>query len=133
MRRRLALLVLGALVVAAACNEVQSYVFVARRYDPEAGCLEAYAAIDLVQGAGAGSRCAPTCFRYNGAVYTTRVCPPLPPTVEPLDQASAECVAANAPALEDAGCRLPGEERDASSDAGAPVDAGSLDAATEGG
>ncbi|MBX3231716.1 MAG: hypothetical protein KIT84_23180 [Labilithrix sp.] len=129
MLRRVPFFVALALVVAAACNEVQTYVFVARRYDAEAGCLESYTSIDLINGSGAGSKCGPTCFRFNGSIYTTRVCPPLPESVEQLDQDSPECLAANVPDLEDSGCRELFEQQQAGDD----DDDDDLDASDEGG
>lgn len=124
---------LGAgLGLAFACNEVQSYVFTARRYDPDAGCLASYVPIDEIPGRGVGNRCGPTCFRFENAIYTTRVCPPLPDAVEELDQQSPECLAANEPSIYDASCSAdePGDGGDAGSD---DDDDEPVDAAVEGG
>lgn len=123
MRR--ALLLFAGVVVAAACTEAQSYVYSARRFDPARNCLDRYVSIDLVDGEGAGSQCVPRCFRFNKEVYTSRVCPPLPDSVEELEQESPECVAANNLDIYDASCSTP--------DAGEEDDAAVLDAQTDGG
>lgn len=132
MRRAYWLLVGLGLVVAAACTEAQSYVYSARRFNPGKSCLEPYVSIDLVDGEGAGSGCIPRCFRFDKELYTSRVCPPLPDSVEELDQESAECLAANNLDIYDASCTAPDDAGDAG-EGDDDDDAAVLDAQTDDG
>lgn len=111
----------------ASCDEVESYIYSAQRVDTENACVEEYVPLETINGSGANSTCPRTCFMFRGSVYVSLMCPPLPPSAEPLEPSSAECVAALAAA--DTPCEEssdPGDE-----DGGADDDADSDDDAGE--
>jgi hypothetical protein len=119
-------------VTVIACDDVESYLYSAQKYDPANACVEAYAPVEIVNGSGANATCPGTCFSIGGVVYVTSVCPPLPPSAEELARDSGECLAAvgAAPcgetAEEEDGGEEAGEE-DGGEDSGeedAPADAG---------
>lgn len=133
MRYRRAAILLVPFAIAAACKGSDTYVYSARRYVADAGCLEAYKSIDLVNGDSVSSKCAPNCFSYGGQTYTSTVCPPIPELATALDPESPECKAAVE--LYAVTC---GQEAGTPEDAGEPsddADAGNdvLDAAESGG
>jgi hypothetical protein len=72
---RAALLLLCA---SAACEEAGPRVYTAQRYDANAGCLEEYAPLGLVQATELGATCAPVCLRLQDELYTSSVCAPYP-------------------------------------------------------
>jgi hypothetical protein len=80
------LLALGFLVFAA-CSDVSSHAFIARRYVEGRDCLESSAAVDVVTGPDPGVGCGPKClvgtglgFDAGSIVYIAYMCPPDPPT-----------------------------------------------------
>ncbi len=131
MRRRVVLLlvvVIGA--VAFACEEADSYVFTAQRYDPDAGCLEPYKSIEVVPGGSVSSRCPATCLMVGNETFVSTVCPPLPANATALLLDAEACVLA----LEAGSCGADeegdgGEEEE--EDAGRDGDGG--DAGSDGG
>ena len=84
------------MVAGVACASADHYVYSARKYDADVGCLEPYRAVDLVAGDSVSSKCDPVCFRYGNDTFTSKVCPPLPDLAVGLDAESPECKAANA-------------------------------------
>lgn len=94
----LALLALGvpaaALVSVAACDDRNVYIYSAARFDPDNACLEDYAALDTLPGEGASARCSARCMTFEGALYVSTVCPPLPAGAEQVPANASECVAA---------------------------------------
>jgi hypothetical protein len=107
--------------IAAACaNESDIYVYTARRYSADGGCLDPYKSIDVVHGDSVSSTCAPICFQYGGETFTSTVCPPLPDLAVGLDAQAPECVAANGLYMSTCGTDA-GETED--EDAAVPLDA----------
>lgn len=94
MRRGRVAIVLVPLAIAASCKAGETYVYSARKYVADAGCLEPYKSIDLVNGDSVASTCAPSCFLYGGETFTSTVCPPLPDLATELDAEAPECQAA---------------------------------------
>lgn len=135
-RRWRALLLFGPLAVGAACAGADQYVYTARRYDADAGCLEPYASIGVITGDSVSSTCSPICFRLLDQTFTSTMCPPLPTLAVALDAEAPECLAAAS--LFDGTCGgdagIPSDGGDASKDAAVPPDAEvPLDASDDGG
>ncbi len=82
---------LGAL---AGCDESGPRVYTAQRHAVEAGCLEAYAPIGLVEAEALSALCAPVCLSLGEDLYVSTLCPPYPAeaSIEPED--SEGCTAA---------------------------------------
>lgn len=123
-----AALATSGVVVLASCDDVDSYLYPAQKVDLAASCVEAYAPLEIVNGNGGNSECPGTCLSYNGALYVSQVCPPVPPSAELLDPDSGDCIAAIA-AL-DAACGEAAEE-DAGEEAGEEDSGGDPDAGEE--
>jgi hypothetical protein len=70
-------------------------IYTAQAFDPEAGCLAAYAPLGLVEAEELASTCAPVCLRLGESLYVSNACPPFPTeaTSEAPDPES-ECAAA---------------------------------------
>ena len=127
----LASVALIALVATAfACDENERYVYAARRFDQANACVDSvYTPVELVDGEGAGSTCAPSCMTFKQVFYVSPVCPPLPVDVTAVDGSDPICQAAieafktdtfcDAPAEEDGGEEEGGEEGGAEEDASA--------------
>lgn len=94
----LALLAIGlglsALVTVAACDDRNVYVYSAARFDPDNACLADYGPLETLPGEGASARCSARCMTFEGALYVSTVCPPLPTGAEVVPANASECVAA---------------------------------------
>lgn len=114
----------GALALLGACSDAKTHVFSAQLYEQARGCLDDYAAIDVVEGGDGSARCAPACFVGGGAYYVSTMCAPFPAALAPADldaAADPTCVAALAAAAAGKSCSAPvdaGDGRDAAGDAG---------------
>ena len=84
----------SALILSVACDDPDSYVYTARKYDPVGDCLEPYTAVELVSGSHASVTCDPTCLTVGKDTVVSVVCPPFPAIATPLEQDAADCVAA---------------------------------------
>lgn len=74
------LLVLIALLASAACENRPVHAFIAARYDPDAHCLEAPAAVDVVAGADQGSCPVTRCWETpSGEVFVSTTACDAPP------------------------------------------------------
>jgi hypothetical protein len=102
------------LAVVVSCDEVESYLYSAQKYDPANACVEAYAALEIVKGSDTSATCERTCFSYGGAIYVSNQCPPLPLSAEALEPDSGECLAA----VDASVCGEPALEEDAGEEAG---------------
>jgi hypothetical protein len=112
MMRRLFLLscfVLATLGAAFACEGTQSYVYSAQKYDPAADCLASYSSIETVNGAGAGSMCAPACLMVGADLYVSTMCPPLPTIATAIPAGEPACASALAAAERGGTCDEPPE------------------------
>jgi hypothetical protein len=69
-------------------------VYTAQRHSVEAGCLETYAPIGLVEAETVSALCPPVCLLLGEDLYVSTLCPPYPAetSVEPED--SEGCAAA---------------------------------------
>lgn len=94
MSRGCALALAG--LLCAGCDTSSAHVFVARYLEPDAGCLDPYAAIDVIDGTGSGSGCAPRCLAGTQSVFVSTDCPPFPIGYDVSDEAqtSPTCQAA---------------------------------------
>jgi len=110
------------------CLTTQSYVYSAQKYDPQADCLEANAAVELVTGSGASSTCPAVCVTVGADLFVSTVCPPLPTVATAVPADAGDCIAALAAAKRGGTCDAPAEA-DASEDAG--EDAGDMDGGGE--
>jgi len=90
--------------VVAACEEQDHYVYTARTYDPNAGCLEPYRAVEVVQGSEVSATCDPICMTVDGKVLVSSICPPLPAVAQELATDSPECLAARDASRLEASC-----------------------------
>jgi hypothetical protein len=131
IRRLLLLLAIGAALIIA-CEEADSYVFTARRYDPDAACLEPYKSIEVVPGGSVSSRCPLSCLTVGSDTFVSTVCPPLPANATALQLDAEACLLA----LEAGSCVAEdegdaGEEEEEEEDEDAGVDASS-DAGVDG-
>ena len=125
--RRVALVAaaaLGAIAATGACEETASYVYTARRYDPDAACLEPYRPVEVVDGPGAAATCRASCIAVGEDVFVTAMCPPLPLNATELDFDSEVCVAARG--ASSVTCGEP--EEGAGGDGAAPSEAGATEA-----
>jgi hypothetical protein len=98
---------------AGGCDEFGPRVYTAQRYEPELGCLEAYAPLGLIEANEIGALCAPVCLSQDDALFVSTVCPPYPATAS-VEQPESEACAA---ALAASSCDDPDQE--SSEDAGA--------------
>ena len=117
----LRLAVLSALV--AACVGEEKYVYSARRYDPDADCLDPYSPVESVPGEGAGSRCPPSCLTTGGDVFVTTMCPPLPAIATAVPGSAEDCKAALAALAARRTCGGDTPDAAAGADSGADADA----------
>ena len=126
-----AILFVGICVVAA-CEEQDHYVYTAQTYDPSAGCLEPYRAVEVVQGSEVSAACEPICMTVDGKVLVSSVCPPLPALAQELATDSPECLAARDASRLEASCGA-SVASDTSSDAStdSPPQDATLDAPSE--
>jgi hypothetical protein len=90
-----------------ACIKTESYVYSAQKYDPAAGCVAAYASVELVNGPGVGSQCPATCLRVGGDLYVSTMCPPLPTIATEVPAGASDCLAALAAAKRGGTCDSP--------------------------
>jgi len=136
--RTLLLLAAGS-ALAAACIEVDSYVYSAQKYDAANACVGDYHAIEIIDGKGAKSTCPNACFEVNGELYVSTVCPPLPAIATAVASSTPDCKAA----LAAPSCSSPGdggeedsgdggEEADAETDSGAQDSGPIVDASDAG-
>lgn len=88
-----AVLVVAAGIVAA-CEEAESYVYTAQRFDAVADCLEPYSPVEVVSGPGAAATCEPACLMVGKDVFVSTMCPPLPAIATELEPDDEACVAA---------------------------------------
>lgn len=129
------LLVIGGLVAVAACDDqVGTYVYRGRKYDPEKQCLEAIRSLDVIDSKTEPALCAPVCLvqtAYDGgrAVYVSSTCPPYPFGFDTTGK-DPMCVPALTAADRVGGC-LPAPPDGGRDGAPEPVDA-SLDASDAG-
>jgi len=120
------MLTIGTAIIVA-CEEADTYVFSARRYDPDAACLDSYKPIEVVPGSSVSSTCPLHCLQVGPDTYVTTVCPPLPSNAVAVELDAEACVIA----LEAGLCESELEETDASTaeeDAGEDAEASSPDA-----
>jgi hypothetical protein len=87
-----------------ACDDRRSYVYTGARYDETAACLAPYSSLEVVPGEGASAKCAPRCVAFEGALYVSTVCPPLPRGAELVAADAGTCIAALRALQEDASC-----------------------------
>ena len=85
---------LSFVLAGAACEGADSYIYTARRHDPARGCLEPYAAVEVVDGPGVAATCPETCLTVGSDVFVTTMCPPLPAIATELQNDDEACVAA---------------------------------------
>jgi hypothetical protein len=96
-------LVLACANIESGCDESGPRVFTAQRYRAEAGCLETYAPLALVEAEDVGSLCDPLCLSQNEELFVTTVCPPYPAEAVIEAPDSAGCATAlAAPSCDDA-------------------------------
>lgn len=110
--------------VGVACEDAQSYVYTAQKYDPTAGCLAAYTPVELVNGSGASSTCPATCLTVGDDLFVSTMCPPLPAIATAVPDDAGTCIPALAAAKRGGTCDEPAE-------GGADEDAADPDAATD--
>lgn len=114
----------GALTSVVSCEDAQSYVYSAQKYDPAAMCLATYKPVEVVNGSGASSTCPPACLTVGADLYVSTMCPPLPAIATAVEADASDCIAALAAVKAHASCDTPaeagGEEagEDASPDGG---------------
>lgn len=111
-----------------ACDGTDSYVYTAQRFDPSEGCLGDYESVEVVAGSGASATCPAACFSFQGELYVSTVCPPLPAGAEAVEASEPECAAALAAASQEATCSaggpvIEGGGDDAATDAASVADA----------
>jgi hypothetical protein len=86
---------LGCLAAAAwGCDGSGPRVYTAQRHAVEAGCLETYAPIGLVEAEAVSSLCPPVCLRLGEDLYVSTVCPPYPAEASVEAEDSEACAAA---------------------------------------
>jgi hypothetical protein len=93
-----------------ACDDRRVYVYTGARYDETAACLAPYSSLEVVPGEGASAKCAPRCVAFDGALYVSTVCPPLPSGAELVAADAGTCIAALRALLQDASCAAPAPE-----------------------
>lgn len=76
------------------CDESGPRVYTAQRHSLEAGCLEAYTAIGLVEAEALSALCAPVCLSLGEDVYVSTLCPPYPGEASLEAADSKPCAAA---------------------------------------
>ena len=108
--------VAATLVLAAACTNADVYIYTARKYEAASACLDPYAPVDQINGAGENSNCPPACFTLDDATYVSTVCPPLPANAVQLPGNAPACIAAAR--LLDASCGDEGGVLDAGANGG---------------
>jgi hypothetical protein len=94
----------------AACNDAKTHVYGAQFYEQAQDCLDDYAALDVVQGETASSRCDPVCLVGGAGYYVSAVCAPYPTafTVSASDAATDPvCAAAIAAFVAGKSCTAP--------------------------
>ena len=141
--------VIAAVAFAASCITTDSYLYTAQKYDPTNDCVNAYKAIEVVNGSGASATCAPACLTVGEDLYVSTLCPPLPAIATAVAADAGTCIAALAAAATGGTCDAPaptdaagggeGEggaeagDKDADTDAAGDTDAADVDAAEAGG
>ena len=88
----------------AACDDRNVYVYSGARFDPANACLEDYSPLETLPGEGASARCSPRCVAFEGALYVSTVCPPLPLGAELVEADAGACIAALRALTNDASC-----------------------------
>jgi hypothetical protein len=110
------------------CLTTQSYVYFAQRYDPTGDCVEAYEAIEVVNGSGASSTCPAACLTVGADLYVSTVCPPLPAIATEVEADAGDCILALAAAKSGGTCDAPADGGDGDEGgADAEVEAGDED------
>jgi hypothetical protein len=112
-----AFVLLAAVALAIACENVEQYVYSGQRYDEAGACLEETKHIEVVNGVGASARCQPTCFMVEKDLYVSTLCGALPAIAVIVPREAPECAAAIDALKNDAQCADGEEEADADSDA----------------
>jgi hypothetical protein len=122
-------LVVGAL---ASCEDAQTYVYSAQKYDPMGNCVNDYTSVEIVNGSGASSKCKPICLTVGSDLYVSTMCPPLPAIATEAQADAGNCIAAVAAQASGRTCDIPVDagEEEAGNDGGAEAAA---DASDEGG
>jgi hypothetical protein len=100
------------------CEEYGQRVYTARLYRVGARCLEPYTPIGVVQAGELDVDCA-QCLSLDGALYVSRVCPPLPARADPVTpSAEPACALALAAFSADVTCGASDAGVDGGLDAG---------------
>lgn len=81
-------------VLAAGCDGFGPRVYTAQRHAVEAGCLETYAPIGLVEAEAISALCAPVCLSLGEDRYVSTLCPPYPAEASVEPEGSEGCTAA---------------------------------------
>jgi hypothetical protein len=103
----------------ASCISTDSYVYTAQKYDPTNDCVNAYSAVEVVNGSGASAKCPPVCLMVGADVYVSTLCPPLPDIATAVDNDAGPCIAALAAAASGGTCDTPVESEGGDEDGGA--------------
>lgn len=101
---KFALVTMTLTAIVVACDDRRVYVYTGARYDEAAGCLESYSPIEVVPGEGASAKCSPRCVSFDGKLYISTVCPPLPLGAEVVQPDAGACAAALRALQTDASC-----------------------------
>lgn len=99
------LLALALCLLCCGCEDAGPRVYTAQLFRPDAGCLEAYAPVALVEAGDLGSGCDATCLVSGDDLYVSTVCAPYPRDFVVGDPAESPlCAQALASFLEDRSC-----------------------------
>ena len=93
----------------ASCNDAETYLYFAQKYDPVGDCVNAYAPVETVNGSGAGAFCAPSCLTVGADLYVSTMCPPVPVIATSVPDDAGPCIAAIAARRRGGTCDNPGE------------------------
>jgi len=72
----------------------QTCVYTAQRFDAARRCLEAPAALGLVEAEALPANCAPACLEFEGELYVSSVGTPYPVSVNPVTLEAPGCAEA---------------------------------------
>jgi hypothetical protein len=72
--------------LAVSCDDPEVHILSGQLYEPQHGCLEPSAGVDVVAGSPKGDSCSPECLTLSAsetagdaaAIYVTTTCPPYP-------------------------------------------------------
>jgi hypothetical protein len=129
MTNRALLLPILLMLGAAACEEYGPRVYTAQPYQVGDTCLQPSVPIGVVKAAELRANCEPVCLLLDGALYVSRVCPPLPErALETAADAGTDCANAVSLLRSQALCASPSPAFEAGFPDASALDGGAGDA-----